>query len=274
MDKYFNPDAVAAAKKHAIRCYPEESVGVILEGNYVPLDNVGLDPSMHEEGNPSCACRRCSFRLSSNQLLEVSGGRKIDVLIHSHPDGPLHPSHSDMEAQLNMNVPWGIIATDGARASEIVAWGDDLPMEPLVGRKFIHGVHDCYALIRDIFRLGSEGAAVQGIEWPFEPILLPNVPRQDEWWMNGQDLYMDYLYKAGFREIPMSEARSGDGFLMKLGRPKPPVVNHAGVLTGDYLVLHHMPGATRVSRREPVGGWGRTADLWVRFYPELMEKNW
>lgn len=272
MDRYFAHEAVAAAKKDALKRYPEESCGAIIDGVYVPFANLAADPATHVKNDPSCGCRLCSFKMDNGLLRDASDGKIIDAIIHSHPDGPHFPSQADMEAQINTDVPWGIVVTDGHLVSEIAAWGDSLPMEPLVGRRFRHGVHDCYALIRDVFRLGKEGAAEQGIEWPYDAVELPNVPRQDAWWMNGQNLYFDYLAQAGFYPIPMSEARSGDACLMKVGK-NVPTCNHAAVLSGNDLMLHHLPGEHRVSRREPPGSLARTAEMWLRFDPELLEKK-
>jgi cell wall-associated NlpC family hydrolase len=50
-------------------------------------------------------------------------------------------------------------------------------------------VLDCYTLVRDWYRREA------GIE-------LPDFERADDWWNQGQDLYMQQFAQAGFSRIP------------------------------------------------------------------------
>lgn len=266
---YFAAEVIDEAKKHAKEAYPLESCGVVVRGAYHRFPNMALDPSKHVEDDRDCRCQRCSFAIDSAAVMALCGDDELQGVIHSHPDGPLYPSASDMQGQLVTGVAWAIIGTDGERTSDPIEWGGDVPIEPVLGRRFTHGVHDCYSLIRDTFRLGKEKLAEQGIDWPFEPIELPEFPRDDAWWEDDKDLYLDNFAKAGFREIAMSEAKPGDVFIMKLLTDH---ANHAGMLLSGNLILHHLPGETRISRREPAGGWVRTAVKWIRFDPELFAR--
>lgn len=247
-----NHATIEAAKQHAKNVFPNESCGIVFRGEYVPCDNIAGDPTVDFEIDPKIYAKYAS-----------KGG--VEAVIHSHPNGPLFPTASDMFHQIGTNVPWGIIAIDKEddifRVSDPIMWGDGLPKSPLVGRQFVHGIHDCYSLIRDTFALGKDALAEQGIttKWPYEARNLPEVPRDDAWWSDGKDLYVDGLAKNGFRIIQPHEARAGDGLLMKIRSDK---LNHGGVLVTDDIILHHLP--MRASRREPVGVWGRKADLWVR----------
>ncbi|WLR91007.1 NlpC/P60 family protein [Shinella zoogloeoides] len=170
-----------------------------------------------------------------------------------------------MIGQISTDVAWGIIPILEEdkifRIGEPIMWGGNVPKSDLIGREFLHGIHDCYSLIKDTFALGKEGLAAQGISdvWPYEPRLLPEVPRDDGWWELGKDLYVDGLKKNGFRIIQPHEARAGDGFLTKIRSDK---LNHAGLLVTDDTIIHHLP--MRASRREPAGLWGRQAEIWVR----------
>jgi proteasome lid subunit RPN8/RPN11 len=268
---YFSEEVVEAARKDAVLRYPHESCGLVIDGAYVAVPNIALAEEAHKEGDKECECVKCSFRMDGNLVSELTAGKNFQGVIHSHPDGDPWPSKLDMEGQVNTDVPWGLMTTDGHACSEMVEWGDAVPIAPLVGRRFIHGVHDCFSLIRDTFRLGRVELAKQGIDWPFDPIIIEDCPRDDAWWTTGQDLYLDGLAKRGFRQIAMSEARPGDGCLFKVG-PKVEKMNHGAVLLGGGLMLHHLPGVTRVSRREPVGGWGRIAEMWVRYDPDYKGK--
>ena len=269
---YFSTTAIAKAQDHALKAYPLECCGVIVDGEYIALPNSAADPALHRDGDKDCPCQRCSFTIDPGELVKVVKGRQVEAYVHSHPDGPFYPSATDIQQQMISGVPWVIIATDGERVGEPVEFGDTLPVAPILGRRFMHYVNDCYSLVRDVFRLGRDDLAAQGIDWPFEPVTLPDMPREDGWWDKGDNFYLENFERAGFRRIEMSEARPGDAFLCKIG-DKVTVPNHAGLLLGGNLIVHHLPGDTRVSRREPVGGWGRLAEMWLRFYPDLLEKN-
>lgn len=245
-----------AAKQHARQCYPEESCGIVVDGVYIPVENIARDPLEHT-GERDCACRLCSFAMPANVLMKHPDATMI---LHSHPNGPLYPSELDMQQQIQSGLTWGIIPLDEDRVGDPILWGGDEPMQPLIGREFVHGIHDCYALIRDTFALGREELARQDIIWPFDPIHLADCPRDDAWWEDGQDLYLDNFAAWGFEEIAFEEARPGDVFLVKIRSEK---FNHGGLLIGNSLILHHLPG--RLSRREPAGIWARHAGVWLRY---------
>lgn len=243
---------VEAAKDHAKREYPNESCGIVFRGEYIPCLNIAGDPTTDFEIDPTIYAAYAK-----------RGG--IDAILHSHPGGPLYPTEADMIGQISTNVAWGIIPLDlnegVMRVGEPILWGDMLEKAPLIGRPFVHGIHDCYAVIRDVYALGKEGLKEQDVTevWPFDPIDLPEFPRDNDWWEHGKDLYIDGFAKAGFRVIPHHEARVSDVFLMKIRSDK---IIHGGVLVTNDVIVHHLP--LRASRREPAGLWGRQAEMWLR----------
>lgn len=204
------------AKKYAMEKYPEEAVCVFLENDCVFLENIAKD-------------RENSFLIDEKELLAL-GLENIKAVIHSHPtkyEPLLYPSAADMQAQISYNVPFGIIACNGERAYDIEYFGDQAEKAPLEGRYFIHGKQDCYSLIRDYY------AEKFGI-WLME------FPRDWLWWERGTDLYLNF-WQTGFYEIPFSDLREGDVFLMPYGlyALKNNVVNHGGIYLGDETILHH-----------------------------------
>lgn len=236
-DKYYS--AIAA---HAAAEYPKEACGIITaDEGYLPMLNVAEDPQEH-------------FALPAAALEKLSGALAI---VHSHPDGPDAPSASDIAGQMNSALPWGLCVVSSDRTvSKPFYWGDMLEPPPLIGREFRHGPSgtdgkgDCYALIRDWYRL-EKG------------ITLPDFPRDDAWWETGGDLYEAHFAEAGFVEIPAQQARDGDVFMMKVQSDR---INHAGLLVdGEQLILHHLSG--RLSRREPMGRWYKFIAKWVRYAP-------
>ncbi len=225
---------------HMAAAYPREGCGLVVDGRFVPVENVA------EEAD--------EFAMPADTVLRYP---RIDAVIHSHPDGPDCPSEADMRGQLAMDVPWGLCTVSADKdVSRPWYWGADEFTPPLVGREFRHGpsgsdgAGDCYALIRDWYRL-ERGA------------ILPEFPRSDGWWNDGLNLYAEHFREAGFREIPASEARDGDVFFMKVLSSRE---NHAGIMTGgSQLILHHLSG--RLSRQEPMGRWHKFIERWVRYEP-------
>lgn len=252
-------EALDDARLHALRAWPEESCGFVADGVYLPLTNHAADPATHIADSDDCACRLCAFAIADADYLAVQD--RLQLIVHSHPDATGYPSKSDMAHQEVSGVAWVIIPISRDKIGPLTVWGGDCPIEPLVGREFIHGVTDCYSLIRDVFALGREKLAEQGVVWPHDPIQLPLYPRKDAWWTESEDnFYEEKPAEIGFIEIDRSEARAGDVFLMSIRSPR---LNHGGVLLGDNLILHHLP--QRLSRREPAGIWSRAAEKWIRY---------
>lgn len=223
------------AQQHAQRSYPLASFGLVIDGGYIPIEAVNLDQAVAMIGN-------------------------AEALVFSKPDGGAFPDAAEMALQQKAGKPFGII---GGKLEELdlpFFWGEDCEVAPLVGRPFVHGIWDCYSLVRDCFALGKDKMSEQGMNWRHPGVTLPDVPRDDAWWTKGQDLYMDWMKPAGFIEITAAMAQPGDGFLMKIRSDK---LNHAGVLVSDNEILHHLP--TRLSRREVGGVWFTQIDKWVRY---------
>lgn len=246
--------ALHDAIEHAKVEFPKESCGFVANNEYVPCVNNAADPEQ-------------DFTLNDPLYEQAIIAGTIQAIIHSHPKGPIFPSSADMHQQIASDLTWVIIATnDEGDVSEVTAWGGKLPHVPLIGRPFVHGILDCYSCIREAYALGKEGMAAQGMGWPLDPIALDEFPRDDEWWVRGDDLYMKNLHKQGFVEISRSDAQPGDLMLFAIGdrRINPhKQINHAGVLLEHGLILHHLP--KRLSRREPVGAWARAVNIWARY---------
>lgn len=225
------------AQQHALSVYPNPSWGLIHGQNYLAVEVQSID-----------------------ELMRKARATNASALVYSKPDGECFPDATEMQLQQQAAIPFGVM---GGKSDEIdipIFWGDDCEVDKLIGRPFVHGIWDCYSLVRDAFRIGKEGMNAQGLSWSLPPIKLPDVPRDDGWWSKGQDLYVHWMKPAGFVEITAEMARPGDGFLMKIRSEK---LNHAGLLVGDNEILHHLP--TRLSRREIGGMWFTQIYKWVRY---------
>lgn len=251
--------AIAAAKAHAREEFPKEACGLVVAGDYIPMHNIAQSPDAHT-GEADCVCQLCAFEIDPVFYARIAARSPIEAVLHSHPNGPLYPSFADMQGQLATNVAWGIIALDEERVGEPLMWGADTPIDPIIGRQFMHGVRDCYSLVRDVFRLGQAGLEAQDVPgWPRPPILLPEVARADGWWNGADNFYEDLFTPFGFVEV--TDPRPGDMFLCKVFSDK---LNHAGVLLQNDQLLHHLP--QRLSRREPSVLWARSAEKWIRYH--------
>lgn len=261
----------AAIKAHAVAEYPKESCGVIAGGVYRPCENVAEEPTK-------------DFRIAPNVFTNNGTGvLQVQAVVHSHPNGMPAPSAADMRSQdRNPAVPWGIVAVNAAgETSEVVFFGDCLPIPPLTKRPFLHAVADCYTAIRDAYRLGATGVAdplmwpdgKPVLDWPFQPTTLPMGYRDAEWWTKGGDLYEENFASAGFVEVNRNDVRVGDVLLfsiMPIGWTGKNITNHGGVYVGHGLMLHHLwtdprRGVQRVSRREPVGPWMKSFRMALRY---------
>jgi proteasome lid subunit RPN8/RPN11 len=232
---------------HARSEFPKESCGLIVDGVYQPCVNYAGDPLQ-------------DFQIASEVMQRAFVTGKLQAVVHSHPNGPYFPSALDMQSQITTAVPWIIVPLDEDRIGKFTIWGDQLPIPPVIGREFMHGVTDCYSLIRDVFRSGRDELAKQGVDWPFPSVEMQNFPRDDDWWSDpAQDMYVNNFEKVGFQKIAREQARVGDVFLCKIRSEK---LNHGGVVVGGGMILHHLP--SRLSRREPAGIWQGGADLWIR----------
>lgn len=245
----FGPAVDQAAKAHALSQYPKEACGIVVGANgqeqYVALDNKAQDPENF-------------FKLPDDAL--IAHGKVVGV-IHSHcfPKHGQSPTAPDMGSQIAAALPFGIVWTDGKTAGAPVWWGDFLLDAPLfdargnhIQRQFLHGVTDCFSLIRTWY-------------WQKKQIKLPEFPRDPDWWKNGGDLYRDGCAKAGFDIVTTGpiiphDAAVGDVCLMKWATF--PVPFHAGVIDDKGLILHHLNN--RLSRREPVGRWAKQITHWLR----------
>ncbi|EFD9821748.1 C40 family peptidase, partial [Escherichia coli O157] len=77
--------------------------------------------------------------------------------------------------------------------------------------------------------------------------------REDDWWRNGQNLYLDNMAVTGFYRVPLSSAQAGDILLCCFGAS---VANHAAIYCGNGELLHHLP--EQLSKRE------RYSEKWQR----------
>ena len=230
---------------HAIADYPREACGLVAGGVYYPCRNMAHPDS------------KDAFQISGEQWAQIEDIAPIEAVFHSHPDWISAPSEADKASCEQSGVPWFIVSIRDRKAD---GWSEIKPRgyeAPLVGRAFVHGVHDCLAIVLDYYKREL------GID-------LGSYDRKDNWWNEGGNLYLENLPAAGF--VKVSAPLNGDIILMQIRSPVP---NHAGIFLADGVIkcepehyavqnsiLHHMHG--RESKRDIYGGyWAEsTVSIW------------
>lgn len=249
---------------HALDCYPAECCGLIIDEDYYPCDNVAVNPTEH-------------FEIDPKDFAKAESIGEIQAIVHSHPDGGVLPSDLD-KLQIELHgVPWVIVAVSKQDYGDEPSFGVYEPCgykPPLLGRNYIHGVQDCYSLVRDYYSRELD-------------IDLPDFHRADAWWEheNHEPLYEKNFAKAGFMKVQdKNDLQKHDVILCRVGRTHH--VNHALIWLGDdgalksettpdcvgnTLILHHPYG--RQSVREIYGkGWADRTVLVVR-HQSMQEQS-
>lgn len=209
--------------KHAKECAPNECCGlaIVVKGMliYWPCRNDG---------------RAGEFVISSEDYAAAEDAGEIVGICHSHPFATPEPSQADLVMIERTQLPWLIVSYP--TGSHTVTHPSGY-VAPLIGRQFVHGVTDCYQIIKDYYQ-------ARGVN-------LPDPVRADDWWHKGQNLYLDNFEDAGFviiNELP----KKHDVLLMQVSSKVP---NHGAVYIGDGQIIQHCHG--RLSSRDVYGGFWR-----------------
>lgn len=223
--------------EHARVEYPREACGLIVADSdgtqvYWPCRNL--------------AEKQSQFAMDPADYALAEDSGPILAVVHSHPDAAPLPSQADLVACERTGIPWFILGWP----TEI--WHFMTPKgyrAPLIGREFVHGVLDCYTLIRDWYQ-------------EVRSVSLLDFERGEDWWQKGGDLYLENFGKAGFEKIPEPwDLQVGDVILMQI-RSK--VVNHAAIYLGRDQILHHV--FNRLSSRDVFGGfWRKNTRMVIRY---------
>lgn len=186
------------------------------------------------------------FAISAEEWAFLNVDYEVVALWHTHPNASAAPSDYDRAMIEKTGLPWHIVSWPAGGHSYTEPTGHDLPYE---GRTFVHGVLDCYALVRDWYKREL------GIE-------MPDYVREDEWWRKGKNLYVEQFEENDFISIgtDVRKLQRGDAILMQILSKVP---NHAAIYLGDGKILHHT--YKRLSRIVPYGGqWHKSATHFLR----------
>lgn len=205
---------------HANSEAPRECCGVVVlhdtELVYIGCRNLATE---HEH-----------FIIDGADYARAEDSGRVMAIAHSHPYIAPAPSLADLVGIERTGLPWLIVNIPVGSYSITRPSGFKAP---LLARPFVHGVHDCYAIVRDYY-------AEHGV-------MLNDYPRSFGWWEkpSGPDLYRENFAKEGFVPVPRESLRKHDLILMNIRAAHD---NHMAIYLGDGVILHHLIG--HASKRE------------------------
>lgn len=163
----------------------------------------------------------------------LSHAGDVVMVLHSHPATSSKPSMVDLAGCESSGLAWGIYSFKTDDWSYLSPTGYKAP---LIGRKFKHGVFDCYSALIDWYKekLG---------------ITLKDFYRAPKWWERGENLFLENFPSAGFQQVLDGSIEYGDVILVNYGSA---VVNHCAIYIGKDQVFHQP--MNRLSSREIYGG--------------------
>ena len=214
------------ALAHAKDQDPKESCGLLIEikgkEKYYPCKNLS---------NWSNQC----FIIDPIDYAKAEDTGKILAVIHSHPTTQPIASQADMISCEDTNLPWHIVNPKTEQ------WGYYEPSgykPPLIGRHWVWGVTDCWALVRDWYK-ETKGIILRDWERPITPEEFIADP-----------MFERCAWRTGFRQLIREEKlENGDLLFMSILTSG---LNHVAIfIDGD--VLHHL--ADRISCKEPYNEW-------------------
>ena len=214
------------ALAHAKEQDPKESCGLLIEikgkEKYFPCKNLS---------NWSNQC----FIIDPVDYAKAEDTGKILAVIHSHPTTQPVASQADMISCEDTNLPWHIVNPKTEQ------WGYYEPSgykPPLIGRHWVWGITDCWALVRDWYK-ETKGIVLRDWERPITPEEFIADP-----------MFERCAWRTGFRQLrPEEKLENGDLLFMSILTSG---LNHVAIfIDGD--VLHHL--ADRISCKEPYNEW-------------------
>jgi cell wall-associated NlpC family hydrolase len=231
-----------AAAEAACNTQPKERCGVIVQDG----DTQRLIECKNVHPNP-----QENFSISAEEWGYLNVDYEVLSVWHTHPNSTAAPTGSDLVMMEKTGLPWHIVSWPQGGHSYTEPTGYEAPY---IGRTFVHGIQDCYALCRDWYKREFE-------------LDLPDYEREDLWWTNGKSLYLDQFEENGFVSVPtkLKTLKRGDAILMQILSPVP---NHAAIYLGDGKILHHT--YKRLSGIFPYGGqWQKNTTHYLRHKSQL-----
>jgi proteasome lid subunit RPN8/RPN11 len=205
-------------REHFEKEYPREGCGVIgiVKGKkrFFPCRNVAVDED--------------DFVMSSEDYMHLKQRVDIFAIVHSHPDASNEASENDINNCDALGIPYYIFSYPEMDLNIVEP---KVNVNPLLGREYKFGVHDCFEASRDYL-------AEQNIH------IAARDPFEDDWWLKGLDYFTeDRLNEWGFHKVDTPQ--KNDVLIFQIEAQVP---NHCGVYMQNDIFFHH--AVNRLSCRE------------------------
>ena len=215
------------ALRHAKEEDPKEACGllVVIKGKekYKRCRNMAAD-------------QKDMFIINTDDWVEIEKLREIVAVVHSHPTTSPELSEADKVSCEKTKLKWWVVQPN------LEEWVEYEPCgykAPLISRKWVWGVNDCWSLCRDYYR---EELGIVLRDWK-----RPNNP--DDFLKNP--MFEDCFVDTGFHELmPNEDLKKNDLLLMSIGSDG---LNHIGVYLDNNILLHHLQN--RLSSRDLLDEW-------------------
>tara|TARA_R100001463_G_scaffold6990_2_gene22508 strand:- start:4148 stop:4861 length:714 start_codon:yes stop_codon:yes gene_type:complete len=161
---------------------------------------------------------------------------EITAIVHSHPITSPQLSMADKVACEKTKLKWYVVQPN------LEQWVEYEPCgyrAPLIGRKWVWGVNDCWSLCRDYYK-DELGITLRDWDRPTS---------SDAFLLNP--FFDRSFHSTGFRELkPEEDLKKNDLLLFSISSPG---LNHIGLYLDNQLVLHHLQH--RLSSRDLLDEW-------------------
>jgi len=168
-----------------------------------------------------------SFCISAKDYVNLEELGEIVGVCHSHVNSLSTPSEPDIIACDSSRLPWLIVSTIDDSYTIVQPKATQYS---LIGRKFYHNVHDCFALARDYYKTVLN-------------IHIPDFHRPVDWWLTEQNIILDNFTAYNF--VLVNNLQPHDVIIMQVASKVP---NHIAIYLGDDRILHHC--INRLSSRD------------------------
>lgn len=227
---------------------PKEACGFVVRDRRGKRKLVRVHHSENRASKPEAF-----FRITD--YAEIEENYHVLAIWHSHVNARPEPSGADRTLAEKCGLPVLIVSVPGGGMGlyEPEGW-----RAPLLNREFVHGVHDCWSVIRDALRW-PDMREWAGADREFR-LELPDFERPDDWWHplrrfpDGREersddpageiigpplnVYLQNVDEAGFVKMPEgTPAQLWDVILIQVRSENP---NHGALYVGDGMMLHHL----------------------------------
>lgn len=231
-------DLLTEIYEHAAAEAPRESCGLLVEVG-AELKYIKCTNEYPGKGN---------FIISATEYASAEDSGTIKYIVHSHPIGGPEPSTTDkLNIELD-DIPWLIVSP---QTNTYTVTGPSGFTLPLLGRQYEHGTTDCASILLDYYKTKLN-------------IDLGTYYRENYWWLEGKNYYVENMEKAGFEKVTDGTLKEHDVILMKISSS---VDNHSAIYIGNNKILHHPQG--RISCEDVYGGWWQKISSAVYRYKGL-----